>query len=172
MIYYISICLCASVSCSLHSLQPSCPRPMTSPSIPPSPPAIPHRNWLELPAELTSSILQRLGTVGVLVSARKVCKTWRTICSDPAMWRVVNLGHSCNFHVSDLGLESEMEKLAKKAVDLSCGQLVEFSVQDFASDELLRYVSERYNGFCLLLVFYNFTNVGLVNLLLDILLCV
>lgn len=121
---------------------------MTLPSIPPSPPAIPHRNWLELPSDLTSSILQRLGTEGVLVSARKVCKTWRTICSDPAMWRVVNLGHS------DFESELEMEKLAKKAVDLSCGQLLEFSVQDFASDELLRYVSERYNDFCLMVFLY------------------
>lgn len=122
---------------------------MTSPSIPP---AIPHRNWLELPADLTSSILQRLGTVGVLVSARKVCKTWRTICSDPTMWRVIKLGYCKsnlhNFIGPDFSLELEMEKLAKKAVDLSSGQLVEFSVEDFASDELLRYVSERYNSFC------------------------
>ncbi|KAL8103331.1 hypothetical protein AgCh_027774 [Apium graveolens] len=36
-----------------------------------------------------------------------------------------------------------MEKLAKKSVDLSCGQLVEFFVQDFAIDDLLRLVSER-----------------------------
>lgn len=112
---------------------------MTSPSIPP---ATPHRNWLELPADLTSSILQRLGTVGVLVSARKVCTTWRAICSDPAMWRVVNLGHSSNLNYV-YGTDSEMEELAKKAVDLSCGELVEFCAEDFASDELLRYVSER-----------------------------
>ncbi|WOH12081.1 hypothetical protein DCAR_0831580 [Daucus carota subsp. sativus] len=119
---------------------------MASTSTTPSPPATPHRNWLELPADLTSSILQRLGTVGVLVSARKVCKTWRTICSDPSMWRVVNLGYSDNsayLKDFDCSLDSGMEKLAKKAVDLSCGELVEFRIEDFASDELLQYIANR-----------------------------
>lgn len=85
----------------------------------------------------------------MLVSPRKVCKTWRNICSDPTMWRVVDFGYyeSDLPYLSDADCGSELEKeklaLAKKAVDLSCGELVELIVEDFASDELLRYVSER-----------------------------
>ena len=66
------------------------------------------------------------------------------------MWRVVNLGDSDNsayLKDFDCSLDSGMEKLAKKAVDLSCGELVEFRIEDFASDELLQYIANRYNHF-------------------------
>lgn len=129
---------------------PSLSNSMATTSISPSPPAKPHRDWLELPAELTSSILQRVGTAGVLMSARKVCKSWRTICSDPAMWRVVNLsflGSTSYLNGTESSLELEMEKMARKVVDLSCGELIDFSAEDFVSDDLLRYISDRYNNF-------------------------
>lgn len=49
------------------------------------------RNLLDLPPELTSLILMRVGSIDLLKSAWKVCKIWRIICYDPAIWRVVDI---------------------------------------------------------------------------------
>ncbi|KAL0697415.1 hypothetical protein Bca4012_053537 [Brassica carinata] len=61
-------------------------------------------NWAELPPELTSSILHRLGGIDILETAQRVCRSWRRVCKDPLMWRKIDMrdpghrGYSC--HVS------------------------------------------------------------------------
>ncbi|VVB01730.1 unnamed protein product [Arabis nemorensis] len=45
------------------------------------------RNWSELPPELTSSIMLRLGVVEILENAQKVCRAWRRASKEPSMWR-------------------------------------------------------------------------------------
>ncbi|KAK1381998.1 putative F-box/LRR-repeat protein 23 [Heracleum sosnowskyi] len=94
------------------------------------------RDWLELPSELAASILVRLGAIHMLLTARKVCKSWRRICSEPFMWRVVNLSNADD-------IVFNVERVTRKAVDLSCGQLIEFNIDCFASDELLLYIADR-----------------------------
>ncbi|KAK1381997.1 F-box protein SKIP19 [Heracleum sosnowskyi] len=112
---------------------------MACPSNPVPPPAERSRNWLELPVDLTSSILVRLGAVEVLMSARKVCKTWRQICSDPGMWRVVKIEHS-DYEKSP----QILKHVVTKAVDLSCGQLVDLDLQIWGHPyNLLLYVFDR-----------------------------
>ncbi|WOH09169.1 hypothetical protein DCAR_0728624 [Daucus carota subsp. sativus] len=96
------------------------------------------RNWVELPPELTSSILVRLGAVEVLMSARKVCKKWRQICSDPEMWRVVDIRYS------DCERSPQLFKhVFKKAVELSCGQLLHLHLQISGDHLLLPCVFDR-----------------------------
>ncbi|KAL3635184.1 hypothetical protein CASFOL_019731 [Castilleja foliolosa] len=51
--------------------------------------------WINLPRELTANILRRLGPVEILSTARKVCTTWRSVCSEPSMWRVIHMESSC-----------------------------------------------------------------------------
>lgn len=79
----------------------------------------------------------------MLISGRKVCKTWRQICSDPSMWRVVNV------KVSDelIHIYKHLGKIIRQAVDLSCGELIELRLDLFGDDDLLLYVSDRYNLF-------------------------
>lgn len=110
---------------------------MTSPSIPAPPPANPSRNWLELPPELTTSIFHRVGPLDIFMSARKVCKTWRQLCSDPEMWRVMDLNYT-----GDL-CDIDLRKLAKKAVDVSAGHLVDLTLHHFADDQLINYIADR-----------------------------
>ncbi|RZC66842.1 hypothetical protein C5167_010549 [Papaver somniferum] len=38
----------------------------------------------------------------------------------------------------------DMERMAREAVDRSCGQLVEFSMEHFGTDELLEYIADEY----------------------------
>lgn len=126
-------------------------------------PATSRRNWLELPSELTESILKRLSAFDVYENARKVCRTWRHICSQPSMWRVVNLMHPGDPYEIDY----DAENIYEKAVDMSSGELVEFRMNHFAHDDLLKYISDRSSRLrCLQLEScYQVTDKGLTEML-------
>ncbi|PSS29018.1 F-box protein [Actinidia chinensis var. chinensis] len=115
---------------------------MASSSIPPSPPpgeASEARNWAELPQDVTATILQKLGAIDILQSVQKVCMAWRSICKDPAIWRSIDMHNS-----GDLwDMDYDLVKMAKHAIDRSCGQLVNINVEYFGTDCLLQYIGER-----------------------------
>lgn len=107
----------------------------TSTEQPPQPPP----NWLELPPELTSSILQRLTPVEILNSTQTVCLTWRQICKDPSMWKVINITKPDDAWDAD----HDLVNLTKQAVHRSSGELVDISLDSFCTDELLHHISQR-----------------------------
>ncbi|KAK3012852.1 hypothetical protein RJ639_010352 [Escallonia herrerae] len=91
---------------------------------------------MELPLDVWAKILSKLGAVDVLESAQKVCTTWRKICKDPAMWKVIDM--------HNLGdLPYDLEVMARHAVDRSQGQLVDINIEYCGSDELLEYIVDR-----------------------------
>ncbi|KAK3039746.1 hypothetical protein RJ639_027403 [Escallonia herrerae] len=111
---------------------------MASTSIP-EPPAQRRRDWLDLPHELTATILRRLGAIEILENAHKVCTTWRNVCKDPAMWSTVDMRNA-----GDLGYASaDLVKMAMHAVDRSCGQLVDINIEHFGGDDLLKHIGNR-----------------------------
>ncbi|VFQ58892.1 unnamed protein product [Cuscuta campestris] len=92
--------------------------------------------FLELPEDVIANILHRLGAYEILENAQGVCSSWRNICKDPSMWRVIDMKH-----LSD---EDEyLEAMCREAVDRSQGQLTELHIDRFATDQLLLYISER-----------------------------
>ncbi|KAL4387115.1 hypothetical protein GQ457_09G026520 [Hibiscus cannabinus] len=97
------------------------------------------RNWLELPPEVTASILSRLGAIEILNSVQKVCSQWRNIFKDPSMWRSIDMRNLGNLHDMDY----DLEKMCVHAVDRSCGHLLDINIEYFGTDELLLYISER-----------------------------
>ncbi|EOA22567.1 hypothetical protein CARUB_v10003228mg [Capsella rubella] len=122
------------------------------------------RNWAELPSELTSLILGRLGAVDILENAQKVCTPWRRICKDPSMWKKIDLRDLGNREMEDL----DFDILCRHAVDLSQGGLREIHLESFATDSLLNYIADRSRDLRSLglQVFYTaVTNRGLVNAL-------
>lgn len=70
-----------------------------------------------------------------------VCKTWRSLSLDPAMWRVIDmrLDHEAHLFASPHCLE----KTCRLAIDRSQGQLVDVSIEFFATDDLLNYIAQR-----------------------------
>uniref|UniRef100_A0A0D3C8B0 F-box domain-containing protein n=1 Tax=Brassica oleracea var. oleracea TaxID=109376 RepID=A0A0D3C8B0_BRAOL len=76
-----------------------------------------HRNWADLPPELTSLILQRLGAVEIVEKAEKVCRSWRSVCKDPSMWRKIEM------RSLDPWQHKYHEKICCHAVDRSQGRL-------------------------------------------------
>lgn len=100
-----------------------------------------YRNWTELPPELTSSILIRLGAVEILENAQKVCRSWRRVCKDPSMWRKIvidNRGDRASF-------KYDLESMCRHAVDRSQGGLLEIDIEYFGTDKLLDYIADRFS---------------------------
>ncbi|CAE6137772.1 unnamed protein product [Arabidopsis arenosa] len=93
------------------------------------------RNWLDLPPELTTSILLRLSVTDILFNAQKVCRQWRRVCKDPSMWQKINL--------QDCLYRFDFEGMCRHIVDLSQGGLLEINIGHFVSDSLLSYIADR-----------------------------
>ncbi|CAH8383948.1 unnamed protein product [Eruca vesicaria subsp. sativa] len=118
-----------------------------------------YANWAELPPELTSSILHRLGAIEIVENAQKVCRTWRRVCKDPSMWRKIVMQNLGEFG------DTYYEKLCRYAVDCSQGELVEISLCHFATDSLLSYVADSSSNLRSLKVAkcYEITSEGLME---------
>ncbi|KAI3903574.1 hypothetical protein MKW98_032228 [Papaver atlanticum] len=98
------------------------------------------RNWLELPHNVISHIFLKLGAIDILLSAQSVCPTWRKVSKEPSLFRSIDMRNR-----SDLfdGKMYDLEKLARVAVDRSCGQLIEFSMDCFGNNELLAHLADK-----------------------------
>ncbi|CAK9142848.1 unnamed protein product [Ilex paraguariensis] len=96
-------------------------------------------NWLQLPSDVTASILHRVGAIDILENVQKVCTTWRRICKDPAMWRVIDMCNLGDLH----SIPYDLEKMCRHAVDRSQGQLIDINIEYFGTDELLEYIADR-----------------------------
>ncbi|KAJ0236024.1 F-box domain-containing protein [Hirschfeldia incana] len=94
-------------------------------------------NWAELPPELTSSILHRLGGIEILENAQRVCRSWRRVCKDPSMWRKIDMSNPR--HTG--GSYRSLEKMCRDAVERSQGGLVEIEIWQVATYDLLSYIA-------------------------------
>jgi hypothetical protein len=101
-------------------------------------------NWLELPTEITSNILQRLDIIEILTSACHVCPLWRNICKGPLMWRTIDMSYmTIRKRFSDY--DYDLVKICRNAVERSCGRIEEISIEYFGTDDLLQYIVDWYN---------------------------
>ncbi|KAL0844513.1 hypothetical protein Bca101_017759 [Brassica carinata] len=116
-------------------------------------------NWLELPRELTSSILIRLGAIEIVDNAQEVCRSWRRLCKDPSMWRRIVIHNPGEFG------DPYYDRLCRHTVDRSQGGLVEIEFSYFGSDSLLSYIAHSSNKLRSLKVAvgYKITSEGLIN---------
>ncbi|CAI9782175.1 unnamed protein product [Fraxinus pennsylvanica] len=103
--------------------------------------AVANPSWLELPREITALILHKLGTIEILTSAQKVCTTWRRVCQDVTMWRIIDMRN-----LGDLwATPYDLVKMCRHAVDVSKGQLEDINIEYFGTDDLLTYISQSSN---------------------------
>ncbi|KAL7102631.1 hypothetical protein ACP275_08G130600 [Erythranthe tilingii] len=94
--------------------------------------------WEKLPPEVTAAILQKLGAVEILMTAVKVCPTWWRVSEKyPSIWRCIDMQDSIALWPGDI------VKMCRRAVDLSQGQLIEFKINGFGTDDLILYISQR-----------------------------
>ncbi|XP_026393236.1 putative F-box/LRR-repeat protein 23 [Papaver somniferum] len=134
------------------------------------------RNWLELPPNVLSLIFLKLGAIDILLRAQSVCSVWRKASKKPLLFRSIDIRNSwdlfeeqCDMmigRVSFNGNRYDMQKMVREAVNRSCGQLVDFSLESFASNELLAYTAEKSSSLrCLRLVHcYQVSDDTLINM--------
>ncbi|KAJ9140847.1 hypothetical protein P3X46_031443 [Hevea brasiliensis] len=104
------------------------------------PPQEPYRNWVELTQDVTASILWKLGAVEILSAAQLVCSTWRSVWKDPSVWRSIDMRNLGDLWHMGYGLK----KMCRHAVDRSSGGLVDINIEYFGTDDLLKYIADRY----------------------------
>ncbi|CAL9015947.1 unnamed protein product [Prunus brigantina] len=117
------------------------------------------RNWLDLPRDVTVSILSRLRAVEILESAQMVCMAWRIICKDPLMWRTIDMANDADYDDMFYNLDA----MCRHAVDRSCGGLVDINIEHFGDDDLLKYITDSCGGIrrLRLVSCYSISRVGL-----------
>ncbi|KAM3279165.1 hypothetical protein ACQJBY_046462 [Aegilops geniculata] len=103
--------------------------------------APPAMDWSLLPLDAQSLIFVRLGAVDVLMGAGLVCHSWLVAAKLPEVWRSVDMD---KHEVVLLKGDAVLRQMAKAAVDRSNGQLREFVGRLFVTDELIKYIVERY----------------------------
>ncbi|KAL7142478.1 hypothetical protein ABFS83_08G125300 [Erythranthe nasuta] len=93
--------------------------------------------WEKLPPEITAVILQKLGAMETLTTARKVCPTWRRVSEEyPSIWRSIDIQ-------DPLCMYEDIETMCRHAVDLSQGQLIELIINGFGTSDTILYISQR-----------------------------
>ncbi|KAI3903578.1 hypothetical protein MKW98_032232 [Papaver atlanticum] len=122
------------------------------------------RNWAELPHDVLAHIFLKVGAIDILLRAQSVCPTWRKFSKEPMLFRSIDMRNRWRDSFDDNTYD--MEKIAREAIDRSCGQLVEFSMGDFGTDELLAYIADKSGELrCLRLVSsYQVSGDALINM--------
>lgn len=93
-------------------------------------------------ATATVLIFTRLGAVEILKSAQRVCSSWFEICKDLLLWRTIDMRNLSSLSQWSF-LLLNLKAMCRRAVDRSSGELVEISLEDSATSELLMYIAER-----------------------------
>jgi len=94
------------------------------------------RNWLDLPRDAVLSIFRKLDTIDILIRPHNVCTTWREISKDPSLYRTID--------IHDLGPSKYLELLCRRAIDYSCGQIIDINFNYYCTNDLLRLIADKY----------------------------
>lgn len=98
------------------------------------------RDWSALPLDILLLVFRKLGPVEILMGSGLVCHSWLETAMVPDLWRSVDMA---NHNVEKVG-EHVLCAVAKVAVDRSKGRLEVFLGKLFVTDEILKYIGDRY----------------------------
>ncbi|KAL5717561.1 hypothetical protein ACHQM5_010544 [Ranunculus cassubicifolius] len=85
-------------------------------------------------------IFLKLGVIDLLFSAQFVCTSWRTLATEPQLFRRIDFSDD---YISDDSLLAEM---TIEAIDRSCGQLVDWSMMTFCTHDILQHIVDTPNS--------------------------
>ena len=115
---------------------------------------VPARDWSELPLDALASVFVKLGAIEILMGAGLVCRSWLHATKLPDLWRSVDMArHKVVDDIFDIFGVSPVEPkincdvlcaMARVAVYRSRGKLDVFVAKWFVTDQLLEYISNRY----------------------------
>ncbi|KAK1323566.1 hypothetical protein QJS10_CPA02g00004 [Acorus calamus] len=98
----------------------------------------------EMSPDLLSVVFEKVGALDVLCATQAVCPTWRRVSLQPQLWRSIDMRNPWQpWDLMDSD-EFDLERMARNAIDRADGNLVEISFEYFGTDDLIKYVSERF----------------------------
>ncbi|CAM0877281.1 unnamed protein product [Alopecurus aequalis] len=104
----------------------------------------PARDWSLLPLDVLSLVFNRLSAVDILMDAGLVCHSWLDAAKVPDVWRVVQMdGYEVAVQMYSNMYFRKMA-MAKAAIERSDGQLRVFAGRQCVTEELLKYIVQRY----------------------------
>ncbi|CAK8566642.1 unnamed protein product [Lathyrus sativus] len=109
-------------------------------------------NWLDLPRDITTNILRRVGTYEIVTSVCEVCPLWWNICKDPIMWRTIHMTSLWMPPYPNYNLD--LVKICCIAIERSCGHLEDIDVNSFATDDLLECIANNANNLQYMRLFF------------------
>ncbi|PIA33126.1 hypothetical protein AQUCO_04200113v1 [Aquilegia coerulea] len=98
------------------------------------------RNWLDLPEDVMNLIFMKLGATGILLHAQYVCSSWRKLAKEPHLYGSIVIQEELWDYFK---VYEHFENFVKKAVDRSCGELLNFSSDRPIKPDLMYYVSRK-----------------------------
>ncbi|PIA42637.1 hypothetical protein AQUCO_02000229v1 [Aquilegia coerulea] len=104
------------------------------------------RNWLDLPQDVMDLIFMKLGAIDLIFRAQRVCSPWRKLAKQPQFFRCIDLRNPWRGlsdpgdAAYDPGSYFEFEELAKEALSRCNGDLEEFSIEFFCTNELVYHI--------------------------------
>lgn len=103
------------------------------------------RNWLDLPPDVMIHIFIKVGVVDLLHSVQKVCSLWRNLAKEPQIFRYIDMRH--HWHVFSSRGHQEFDIMVREALS-RCrdGELIEFSMEYFGTDEHIHLAIEKANS--------------------------
>ncbi|KAK1323957.1 hypothetical protein QJS10_CPA02g00889 [Acorus calamus] len=97
----------------------------------------------EMSPDLLSVVFEKVGALGVLCAAQAMCPAWRRVSLQPQLWRSIDMRNPWQpWDLMDSD-EFNLERMARNAIDRANGNLVEISFEYVATDDLIKYISER-----------------------------
>jgi hypothetical protein len=108
------------------------------------------RDWSELPLDVLALVFAKLGAVDILMGAGLVCHSWLEAAKVPSLWRYVDMEHHDVLRGKKKKSRDVLCAMAKAAVDRSNGELEVFAGSEFVTDQLLKYIAERYSCFSII----------------------
>jgi hypothetical protein len=103
------------------------------------------RDWAELPGDVISCILRKLGHAELLLGgAAASCRSWRRAArDDPSLWRRVDMRYLPIGYCPSRGREINFRGTVRAAVLLSAGQCDTFFGNSYMNDDILCFLSQK-----------------------------
>ncbi|XP_047309302.1 putative F-box/LRR-repeat protein 23 [Impatiens glandulifera] len=105
-----------------------------------------------LSEDIIMLIMKKVGVVDILLNLQKVCRSWRNICKDPALWRSIDMHSNYSYHIITCCSTTRinrtryvMNDMIKHAIDRSCGQLIDIKLEKHFNVDILKYLTYRKN---------------------------
>lgn len=112
------------------------------------------RKWEDIDSDILMKILESFNIFELTSGVAHVCREWRLICSDPLLWKTLDLSHMKSNYIKtslepfvyvDNQSDKTLTRILRLSLNLSRGSILNliFHFDLYLTDEQLTYTAER-----------------------------